>query len=134
MRPWSWFSWDFDGAFDTQESNLRTFNTQAQFSEEEIYTFGVDYRYARDARDKVAADLVVFPESRWSARVYGRMDIEESFVEEHSYYVIHRTRCLGLGLGLRIRPTDVEGKDDDYTVWFRVWPLAFPNFSSSLGG
>ena len=134
LRPWSWFSWDFDGAFDTQESDLRTFNTQAQFSEEEIYTFGVDYRYARDARDKVAADLVVFPESRWSARVYGRMDIEESFVEEHSYYLIHRTRCLGLGLGVRIRPTDIAGEDDDYTVWFRIWPLAFPNFSSSLGG
>ena len=68
------------------------------------------------------------------ARVYARMDLEESNLEEHSYYVIHRTRCLGLGLGVRIRPEEAADGDDNYTVWFRIWPLAIPGFSSSLGG
>ena len=134
LRPWSWFSWDFDGAYDTHENNLRTFSTQAEFKNADIFTFGVDYRYSRDARDKIAGDLTLYPESRWSGRVYARMDIDESFVEEHSYYVIHRTRCLGVGLGLRIRPGATADKDDEYTVWFRIWPLAFPSFASSLGG
>ncbi len=134
LRPFSWLSWDFDGAYDTQESNVRTFNTQAELKNADIFTFGVDYRYARDARDKVAGDLTLLPEQKWSFRVYGRMDIEESFVEEHSYYVIHRTRCLGIGLGVRIRPEEAADGDDNYTVWFRIWPLAFPGFSSSLGG
>ena len=134
LRPWSWFSWDFDGAYDTQESGIRTFNTQAEISDEDIFTAGVDYRYARDGRDKVAGDLTLLPEQKWSFRVYARMDIEESFVEEHSYYVIHRTRCLGIGLGVRIRPEEAADGDDNYTVWFRIWPLAFPGFSSSLGG
>ena len=134
LRPVSWFSWDFDGAYDTQESNVRTFNTQAEVKNPDIFTFGVDYRYARDARDKVAGDLTLLPEQKWSFRTYARMDIEESFVEEHSYYVIHRTRCLGIGLGLRIRPEEAADEKDNYTIWFRIWPLAFPGFSSSLGG
>lgn len=134
LRPWSWFSWDFDGAYDTQESNFRTFSTQAEVSNADVFTFGVDYRYARDGRDKIAGDLTLLPEQKWSFRVYGRMDIEESTVEEHSYYVIHRTRCLGIGLGVRIRPEAAADGADDYTVWFRIWPLAFPSFASSLGG
>ena len=134
LRPFSWLSWDFDGAYDTQESNVRTFNTQAELKNADIFTFGVDYRYARDARDKVAGDLTLLPEQKWSFRMYARMDLDESVVEEHSYYVIHRTRCLGIGLGLRVRPEEAADGEDNYTVWFRIWPLAFPGFASSLGG
>ena len=134
LRPWSWFAWDFDGAYDTQDSSIRTFTTQAQISQPELYTFGLDYRYKRDSRQAIAGDLTLFPEQRWSARVYARMDLEESNVEEHSYYLVHRTSCLGIGLGLRIRPEQGSEGDDDYTVWFRIWPLALPQFASSIGG
>lgn len=134
LRPWSWFSWDADGAYDTQDSSIRTFSTQAEVKGSDLFTFGVDYRYKRDTRQAVAGDLALFPEQRWSGRVYARMDLEESSVEEHSYYIVHKTRCLGIGLGVRIRPEQGENGDDDYTVWFRIWPLAFPGFSSSLGG
>lgn len=134
LRPWSWLSWDFDGTYDAQTNALSTFNTQVEIKQEDIFTLGMDYRYKLDARDVIAGDLVVFPEARWSARVYARMDLDASRLEEHSYYVIHRTRCLGLGLGVRIRPEEASDGDDDYTVWFRIWPLAIPGFSSSLGG
>ena len=40
---------------------------------------------------------------------------------------------LGIGLGVRIRPEQGSEGEDDYTVWFRIWPLAIPSFSSSLG-
>lgn len=133
-RPWSWFSWDFDGAYDMQESGLRSFNTQAEINRADLFTLGVDYRYACDARDQIAGDLTLFPELRWSARLYARMDLEESALEEHSYYVIHRTRCLGLGLGLRIRPDQAADGKNNYTIWLRIWPLALPQFASSLGG
>ena len=94
----------------------------------------MDYRYKRDSRDTIAGDLVVFPEQRWSGRIYARMDLEASQVEEHSYFVIHRTRCLGIGLGVRIRPEQAANGDDSYTFWLRIWPLALPQFASSLGG
>ena len=77
---------------------------------------------------------MIFPEARWAGRLYARMDLDESELEEHSYYLIHRTRCLGIGLGLRVRPDDGPDGEDNYTVWFRIWPLAFPQFGSSLGG
>ena len=134
LRPWSWLSWDFDGTYDVQTNALQTFNTQVEIEREDIFTFGVDYRYKVDAREAIAGDLSLFPEQRWSGRIYARMDLEESQVEEHSYYLIHRTRCLGIGIGLRVRPEYAADGDDDYTVWFRIWPLAFPQFSSSLGG
>lgn len=134
LRLLSWFSWDFDGAYDPQNSELRTFNTQAQVGMEDVYSFGLDYRYAVDSRNQVAGDFTLFPEQPWSARIYARMDIEESQLEEHSYYLIRRTRCLGIGLGLRIRPEDGPDGEDNYTVWFRIWPLALPGFASSIGG
>lgn len=133
FRPLSWLYWDMDGTVDTQEGDLRVFNTQAQLRHEEYYTFGMDYRFTRDTREMVAADLTLFPEQRWSARVYARMDLEESNVEEHSYYLVHRTRCLGLGFGIRVRPDSTDEGDDNYTFWFRIWPLAFPGFASSIG-
>ena len=131
LRPWSWLSWDFDGAVDTQDGSLRTFNTQLEIEQEEVVELGVDYRYKRDSRQAVAADLTVFPGQPWSLRTYLRYDIDESFVDEHSYYLIHRTRCLGIGLGLRVRPAKTSGEDDDYSIWFRLWPLAFPGFANS---
>ena len=135
LRPWSWFSWDFDGTYDTQTNALRTFNTQAKIESKDLFIATADYRYSLDASEAIAGDLTVFPEQRWSGRVYARMDMEESFVEEHSYYLIHRTRCLGVGLGVRIRPAaEDSGEDDDYTIWFRIWPLALPEFYSALGG
>ena len=133
LRPWSWLSWDFDGTYDAQTNALDSFSTQVEVRQQDLFTIGLDYRYKLDSREAVAADLVVFPEARWSARVYARMDLEESNLEEHSYYVIHRTRCLGLGLGVRIRPEQGSDGADDYTIWFRIWPLAIPQFASSLG-
>jgi LPS-assembly protein len=132
-RPISWFKWDFDGAYDTQDSSVRTFSTQAEVRNGDLFTVGVDYRLARDVRELVAGDLTLFPGQRWSGRVYVRMDLEDSQVEEHSYYVVHRTRCLGIGLGLRVRPEQDADSEDNYTVWFRIWPLAFPSFASSIG-
>lgn len=133
-RIWYWFYWDFYGAYDTEDSSLRTFNTQIQFQEEDIYRLAMDYRYQRDGSDSTSGDLTLFPEARWGGRLYARMDLEENQLDEYSAMLIHRTRCLGLGLGLRVRPKQAADEEDDYTVWFRLWPLAFPGSSNPLGG
>jgi LPS-assembly protein len=134
FRIWYWFYWDFNGSYDTEQNNLRRFSTQIQFKDEEIYTLAADYRYNRDSRDVVSGELTLFPEARWSARVYARMDVEESFVEEYSFNGIRRTRCLGYGLGVRVRPEQASNAKDDISVYFQLWPLAFPPSSSPLGG
>jgi LPS-assembly protein len=134
LRPLSWLYWDFDGAYDTQESGFRNFNTQVGLDASDVFTLGMDYRYTRDRRNQLAGDLMLLPEQRWSARLYARMDLDDSELEEHSYYLVHRTRCLGIGVGLRIRPEVGNTGEDDYTFWLRIWPLAFPQFMSSIGG
>jgi len=134
LRPWRWLSWDLAGEVDTVEGGLSTFNTQIDLRRDETFLFGVDYRYALDSQDQVATDLTLFPEQRWSGRVYARMDIEESTMEEYSGFIIHRTRCLGIGLGVRVRPEQASDGDDNITGWVRIWPLAFPGFASDIGG
>ena len=133
LRPYSWLSWDFDGAYDTTNSSLRTFNTQVGVISEDILSLDVEYRYARDRRQQVAGDVTVFPEQKWSARVYARMDIEASTLEEHSYYLVRRTHCLGIGIGVRIRPEEGPDGKDDYSLWLKIWPLAFPSMYD-IGG
>ena len=134
MRPFSWLLWDFDGTFNIYDGSIQTFNTQLQVYDPTLYQVGLDYRYANDRRNQVAADGVLFPNQPWSLRAYVRYDIEHSNLEEHSYYIIHRTRCLGMGVGIRIRPDEAANGDDDYTFWFRLWPLAFPGFANAFGG
>ena len=127
LRPWSWLSWDFKVRYDNDEGEIDQFTTRLTLRKADDFTLGIDYRYVLDAREQIAGDLHVFPEGRWSARVYGRMDLENDHLDEHSYFVIRRTDCLGIGVGLRIRP-DADGEgEDDYSVWLRIWPLAFGN-------
>jgi|LSQX01.3.fsa_nt_gb LPS-assembly protein len=133
-RPWSWLTWDFDGIYDTLDDRIHTFHTSVGVRAPDHFNLNVDYRYKYNTRDVIAGDLEILPEQRWSGRLYARLNLDDSELEEHSYMLIHRTRCLGIGLGLRIRPNDSADGEDNYTVWLRLWPLAFPGFSSSLGG
>lgn len=130
LLPFTPFYWNLQGVYDVQDSRLYTFDTQAGLDFEGYFRGGVDYRFKDETRESIAADVSLFPEQRWEARVYARVDLEENEIEEHSYYLIHRTKCLGIGLGLRIRPDHTDDGEDDYSVWFRIWPLAFPQFFS----
>lgn len=134
LKPWSWLSWNADVRYATKEGEIDLFNTQVEIDEGDAFTFTGSYRYLLDTREQVAGDLLILPEQRWGGRVYARMDLMESHLEEHAYYLVHRTRCLGMGLGVRIRPDYGADKEDDYTVWFRLWPLAFPEMMSDIGG
>jgi len=127
LRPWSWLAWDFNGLYSNDAGELKELNTQVNVSCPDLFRLGVDYRYRLDAHKQVAGDLHLLPEARWSARVYARMDIEESHLDEHSYFVIRRFDCLGMGVGVRIRPDEDGEGEDDYSVWLRIWPLVFGN-------
>lgn len=134
LKPWSWLMWDFDGRYTTESGEIDQFNTQVKIMAEELFTLTGEYRYRLDSREAVEGDLTFLPEQRWSGRVYARVDLEEDHLDEHGYYLVHRTRCLGIGLGVRIRPDYGAEEEDDYTVWFRIWPLAFPEMMGTIGG
>jgi len=123
-RVFSALAWDVSGAYSFSQSDIDYLSTQLYVTPRDLFRASVDYRYQPDKLDQLTGDLWLLPKGKWSVRTYVRTDLEEGNVQEHSYYLIHRTRCLGMGLGLRIRP-DYEGEEDDYAVWFRFWPLAY---------
>lgn len=132
LRPFTPFYWNAKALYDVQESQLDSVDTQAGLDFPTYFRGSVDYRFKHDHRDAIAGDVSLFPEQRWEARVYARVDLEESHVEEHSYHIIHRTDCLGIGIGVRIRPAYEDGEKDDYSIWFRFWPLAFSGFFNDV--
>lgn len=134
LKPWSWLMWNFDGRYTTEAEEIDQFNTQVKIKATDLFTFAGEYRYRLDVREQLEGDLMLLPEQRWSARLYARVDLEEDHLDEHGYYLVHRTRCLGIGLGVRIRPDYGAKEEDDYTVWFRIWPLAFPEMMGTIGG
>jgi len=70
--------------------------------------------------------LTLFPNRAWSFNAYGRYSLENSIVEEQSYFVEHKGRCVGWGVGFK-------KIDEDLQVWFRFWLTAFPKSNVALG-
>jgi LPS-assembly protein len=117
---------DFDGSYDPYESELTRFNTQWAVFTADDTRLSLEYRYQKDRRDQVAGELTLFPNRRWSFTTYGRYSFENSELEEHSYFVQHKGRCVGTGLGVR-------QVNEDFQVWLQLWLIAFPKSSLELG-
>ena len=117
---------DFDGTYDPYESELTRFNTQWAFFTLDDSRLSLEYRYQKDRTDQVAAELALFPNRRWSFTTYGRYSFEGSELEEHSYFVQRKGRCVGTGLGVR-------QINEDFQVWLQLWLIAFPKSSLELG-
>ncbi len=126
LRTADWLDIDFEGAYDMYESQIKTFDTRLTLRGSDETQLSAEYRYVRDRRDQVAGDVKLFPNARWGIEAYARYDIENGLLEEHSYYITHRTDCLGMGLGF-------SEVDEDWQVWFRIWLTAMPESSIALG-
>ncbi len=132
LRIWDQFPIDFDGGFDTYESEFRTFNSEISYLFDDQSSISLEYRYQRapsdieDDRNQIASEIVLFPNLRWSLQLYHRVDIETSELEEQEYFLQRKTDCLGYGIGYR-------QTEDDYQVWVRLFLLAFPDSNIKLG-
>jgi len=126
LRLVDWMAIDFDGAYDSYESEVDTFNTQVGLFLAQDTRVALEYRYQKDRRDQVSGEFTLFPNARWSLTTYHRYGFEEGELEEQSYFVQHRSSCMGYGLGFR-------QVDEDLQFWFQIWLLAFPNTTIELG-
>lgn len=132
LKPFTGVSWNTEMVYDNYTNEVSDLNTTLRIRKTELIWFATQYRYKLNKREQVSVDLTLFPETHWEGRVYGRYDLEESHLDEYSVYFIHRTNCLGFGLGVRIRPDYDDDGEDDYTIWAQVWPLAFPSFMGHM--
>jgi LPS-assembly protein len=126
LRLVDWLPIDFKGAYDQYEGTVDTFDTQVAVIWPDQTRLAIDYRYADNSYDQLASELTLFPNRRWSLNAYGRYSFENSIVEEQSYFVEHKGRCVGWGVGFK-------KIDEDLQVWFRVWLTAFPKSNVALG-
>ncbi len=126
VRPYQWIGLDFDGSHDFNDSETDSFNTRLRLYGEDDSNIGVEYRFARDRRELLTVGTELFPRKQWSFGGYWRYDFEGGELQEQRYTVLHKTDCLGLGLGVR-------ELDDEITLWAQIWLLAFPDSAIGLG-
>ncbi|HMP74680.1 MAG TPA: LPS assembly protein LptD [Kiritimatiellia bacterium] len=125
---------DFDGAYDPYESELSRFSLQAALFTDDMSTFSVDYNYERDNFNQAGVQVKLFPNARWSFLTYARWDLEGEGLQEHSYFVQRRARCLGYGVGFRQIVKDEAEEEDENIFWFQLWLNAFPDAALQVGG
>jgi lipopolysaccharide assembly outer membrane protein LptD (OstA) len=126
LRLLDWLPIDFKGSYDQYEGQVDTFDTQVSVLWPDQTRLGLDYRYANNSYDQLASELTLFPNRIWSLNAYGRYSLETRQVEEQSYFVEHKGRCVGWGVGFK-------EIDDDFQVWLRFWLIAFPKSGVALG-
>ncbi len=118
--------WDFDGAFDMYESEVSEFNTQLHALADNATRLGLEYRYRRDQRDLLGAELDLIPLARWSLLSRFRYNVDTSDLEEQEYIIRRQTDCIGVGLGFR------ETRDD-WRVYVQLWLQARPQSMVKVG-
>jgi len=126
LQPVKWISADVDGRYDLGESELSRVNLSATAKEAWLGDVTLEYDYRKDRRNLAGLGINLLPEARWSLSTYWRYEFDDQRLEEQSYYLQHKTECLGLGIGY-------EGRGDEWTIWARIWLLAFPESVIELG-
>lgn len=126
-----WMRIDFDGAYDWYENEVRVLNTRWRFFAADRSRLGIEYRYTRDRRQTVQADIDLFPRGRWSYTAMWRYDIEDGELEEQTYLIQRRFDCTRFGVGVRGRLADDD--ETEWRVWAQISLLAFPDQELRLG-
>ncbi|MCP5487464.1 MAG: LPS-assembly protein LptD [Verrucomicrobia bacterium] len=132
LRLVPWLPIDFDGSYDTYESQFTQFSTQARLLMAEDSYLGLEYRFRNDEQSLVSAELDLYPYGPWSFAAAVRYNDEIGEVEEYSMLLKRNQGCLGYGLGFKQLP-GFDGAEDDTQVWLQLWLTAFPGSSLELG-
>lgn len=120
LKPVAWLPLDFDGAYNTYESEMTQFSARARMLLEDESYVGIEYRYRNNAQSLVSAEMDLYPEGPWSFAAAMRYNDELGEMEEYSASIKRNQGCIGIGVGFR------EIVDDETQVWVQLWLTAFP--------
>jgi hypothetical protein len=115
-----------DGSYGTHGEGFSNFNAYVTYKAFDMSKFGVEYRYRQDVNDLYTISLDLFPEETWSVGSYWRYQVYGAVMEEQSYYIGHRSECLGTRIGY-------TGRGDDWDIWFQIWLVALPDSQVGTG-
>lgn len=110
-----------------------TANTRLGMVFREAHTVSLEHRFREDQRNHLGLHSTWFFQSPWSFRTYHRVDLGEGRIEEQSYLVRRRMRCISLGVGFRHEPGVASGQSDHYRLWVDFQLLAMPSSAFQLG-
>lgn len=131
LRLVDWLYVRFDTEFNTDRSEIETFNTELRIQDPETRSsLSLDQRYRVDARHTLQLGYDVNPQARFGVKGYTRFELENDGFEEQEIMLRWETDCVGYGLGLLWLKGDegLDGPDgeDEYKVWVQFWLTAFP--------
>jgi LPS-assembly protein len=130
IKPVDFFKLNADGSYDTQESQLSTFNTRLWYIEE-LWRVGVEHRYRVDSSDLISTMVNWMPNSRWLVEAYWRYEAQDSQLEEQGYVVQRNLDCLSIRMGVTHLPsyTQDDGAEhaQDFRIEFAIGVNAFPD-------
>ncbi|MDD2236397.1 MAG: LPS assembly protein LptD [Kiritimatiellae bacterium] len=109
-----------DGSFGTHGESFSNFNAYATYKAFDLSKFGLEYRYRKNYNDLYTVSLDLFPEETWSIGAYWRYQVLGANMEEQTYYIGHRSDCLGKRFGY-------TGRGNDWDIWFQIWLIALPD-------
>lgn len=135
VRPSSWFQIDLDGQFDTEESEINTFNSRVTVLRPDLWTASAEYRFIVDESSLLSGTLTLSPNRNWSFEVYGRYEFEDSRLEEEWGYIRRNFDCMALKTGVGLIPgytaSDGSEEEDEWRFTIEFWLTAFPETSLS---
>lgn len=118
-------SLEFEADYDFDESSVTDFDAILRTRASDDSVFYVDYSYRQDRKNMVIAGLTLFPDDKFSLGAYARYEIDESRLEETTWYIRHGLDCIGFEAGVKSRP-GYDGKEDEHQIWVQMFLRAFP--------
>ncbi len=124
--PFDWLVLKIDGAYDTYQPAVQTFNTRLTILDKTFWSYEVEHRYADSSSSLLFNTLTISPYVNWRFSVYCRYEFEDSTMEEYGLSVQRTFGCLTAKVGF-------DWLDDDYDIWLQFWFTDFPKVRVDAG-
>jgi len=117
--------------YDTDNSELHTFNTRLIVDRSPFWESSTEYRYTVDDSSLLSEDVTLYPNRQWAVNVFGRHEFENSHTEEIGGYLQRNLDCMSIRAGATVEPSytrsDGTRSDTEWGVILELWLTAFPD-------
>ncbi|TFH15085.1 MAG: LPS-assembly protein LptD [Lentisphaerales bacterium] len=136
LRPLRNVDIDIDGRIEIADPELSRLNTRIVVGNRRSTFAALEYRFKRDESKLLASELTYRPNNRWTHTYSARYELQESRLEEQSYWIRRDYDCMYVAAGVNQIPeykrTDGTERGDEYQFLVRFDIKAFPDVGVTL--
>lgn len=129
-KPFEVVTFDFDGMYDTANSQLSTFNSRMLYDDNDLFRISLEHWFRVDQSSLAVGSLTLFPNRAWEFNAYTRYEMETSQLEEQGGYIQRKFDCITFRLTGGVIPsyTTTGGAEieQEIRVMLEFWVNAFP--------